>query len=251
MKLTLAIALLLVPSLAVADKAQEALKLLDEGVRHFNAGELPEARESFRRSHDLVPDKANPYRWMGLVDARMGRCGDAINELEIFLQKVAPSDPRVAEAVTLRDRCRQDLQPRVGALEVDSTPPGAEVRIDDPGAPAAGITPFHGDAIPAGNHVVFVRALGYEPVTRGVDVLSQQTAKIQVTLRPSSGHAPAAQGAVTPDGGQIAKPAPHKKKPYWIAGVVVGVVAAAGIAVGLGLGLTQKSPTEFPPVPPQ
>ncbi len=41
---------------------------------------------------------------------------------------------------------------------------------------------------------------------------------------------------------------PRKKKPYWVAGVVVGVLVVAGVAVGLGIGLTQQNPTVFPPV---
>src|SRR5262249_39795466 len=147
---------LLLPVAARADKAQEALKLLDDGIKQFNAGELPEAREAFSRARDLVPDKANPYRWLGLVDARMGHCDDAIKELEIFPKRVRPTAPGAAGALTLRDRCREDLQPRLGALTVDTRPEGAEVRIDDQAAPPAGATPYRNDTLPAGNHVLFV-----------------------------------------------------------------------------------------------
>src|SRR5262249_58361569 len=113
-------------------------KLLDEGIKQFNNGELQEARDAFSRARELVPDKANPYRWLGLVDARMGRCDEAIKELEIFLQKVPPNDQRVAEAVTLRDRCRENMQPRTGGLEVTTRPGGAEVRLEDPASEPGG-----------------------------------------------------------------------------------------------------------------
>ena len=242
----------LLPAMALADKAQDALKLLDEGIKQFNSGDLPEARESFSRARDLVPDKANPYRWLGLVDARMGRCGDAIKELEIFLQKVPPGDQRTAEAVTLRDRCREDLQPRVGSLVVESTPPGAEVRLDDANADPVGVTPYRSDSVPAGNHVVFVHRAGYESITRGVAVSPRETAQLELALTPSS------RGVVTAQPPPrrtevVAQPTTttvHKKKPYWVAGVVVGVLAAAGLAVGLGIGLTQTNVTEFPPIRP-
>jgi tetratricopeptide (TPR) repeat protein len=241
----------LAPALAVADKPQDALKLLDEGIKAFNAGQLPEARDAFSRARELVPDKANPYRWLGLVDARMGRCGDAIKELEIFLQKVPPNDQRVAEAVTLRDRCREDLQPRVGSLVVESTPAGADVRLDDASSDPVGVTPYRSDSVPAGNHVVFVHRAGYESITRGVAVSPRETAQLELALTLSS------RGAVMTEAPPrrtevVARPTTtvHKEKPYWVAGVVVGVLAAAGLAVGLGIGLTQTTITDFPHVGP-
>jgi hypothetical protein len=251
MRLRLVIALVLLGTVAHADKAGDALRLLDEGIKLFNAGELQEARDSFSRARDLVPDKANPYRWLGLVDARLGRCGDAIKELEIFLQKVPPNDSRVAEAVTLRDRCREDVQPRVGGLLVESTPSGAEVRLDDPGSPAVGVTPYRSDAISVGNHVIFVGKSGYDPVTRGVGVAARETARVTLTLVPASGR-PVADSPRRQDTSLTRSPEqPKKKKPYWIAGVVIGVVAAAGLAVGLGVGLTQTNQlTVLDPVGP-
>jgi tetratricopeptide (TPR) repeat protein len=239
--------ILLLPAAALADKAQDALKLLDEGIKQFNAGELNEARDSFSRARDLVPDKANPYRWLGLVDARLGRCGDAIKELEIFLQKVPPNDPRAAEAVTLRDRCREDLQPRMGGLTVDTTPQGAEVRLDDAAAPPSGATPYRNDALPAGNHVVFVKKGGYEEVTRGVTVVPREVARVELKLVPLAGRVAASNDN---DVVEELPQRPHKKKPYWVAGVVVGVLAAAGLAVGLGVGLTQQHIEVLPTVGP-
>jgi hypothetical protein len=235
----------LLPAVALADKAQEALKLLDDGIKQFNAGELQEARDSFAKARDIVPDKANPYRWLGLVDARMGHCGDAIRELEIFLQKVPPNDSRAAEAVTLRDRCKEDVQPRVGGLAVETTPSGAEVRLDDAVAPPSGFTPYRNDALPAGNHVVFLHKAGYEEVTRGVAVAPRETARVELRLVPLPGRPAVVE---TPP---ARNDHPRKKKPYWIAGVVVGVVAVAAVAVGLGVGLTQQPHIEeFTPVGP-
>jgi hypothetical protein len=245
--------LALAPTLASAGKSDDALKLLDEGIKLFNSGDLPAARDAFSQAHDLVPDKANPYRWLGLVDARMGRCGDAIKELEIFLQKVPPNDARAAEAVTLRDRCREDVQPRLGTLVVESSPSNAEVRLDDPSAPLAGMTPFRGESVAIGNHVVFVGKSGYEQVARGVAVTQRETAHVQVTLARSSKQVvevvPRNDGPVVVERGSTGDDGqPPRKKRYWIAGVVVGVLVVAGVGVGLGIGLTQHNPPVFPPV---
>jgi hypothetical protein len=248
----LTIALLLLATTARADKASDALSLLDKGIKDFNAGHLAEARESFAKARDLVPDKANPYRWLGLVDARMGHCGDAIKELEIFLQKVPQGDSRIAEAVTLRDRCKEDLQPRMGSLVVESTPSGAEVRLDDVNAAEVGTTPYRNDAIPAGNHVVFVRKPGFHEITRGVAVGQRETVRVELKLvaAPSVAEKPAKREPAPVATTSTEKP--KKKSRAWIAGVVVGVVVAVGLGVGLGVGLTQTSsgPTQFPPVGP-
>ena len=53
-----------------------------------------------------------------------------MGELEIFLGKVQPDDPRTSEAVVLRDRCKEELQPKLGTLVVESEPSGAEVRLE-------------------------------------------------------------------------------------------------------------------------
>jgi len=55
--------LMLSPGLAGADKAEDAVLLLDEGAKLYQDGELQAARDAFRGSHDLEPDKPNPYRW--------------------------------------------------------------------------------------------------------------------------------------------------------------------------------------------
>jgi tetratricopeptide (TPR) repeat protein len=112
-----AIALLVVvwTPLARGDRASEALQLLDRGIAHFQAGRLEEAREALARARDLVPDKANPHRWLGLVYARMGRCEDASHELQAFIERVPRDDPRVVEAATLRDRCA--TQPATRTVE--------------------------------------------------------------------------------------------------------------------------------------
>lgn len=105
-----ALLLLFLAPQARADRAAEALQLLDQGIAHFQAGRLDAARDSFIQARDLVPDKPNPHRWLGLVYARQGRCAEAVTEVDVFIQRVPASDPRAVEAVTLRDRCQPEAQ---------------------------------------------------------------------------------------------------------------------------------------------
>src|SRR5262249_30241306 len=94
--------LLMMCATARADNASDALQLLESGISQFQAGKLEAARDAFLKARDLVPDKANPHRWLGLVYARMGKCSQAVWELESFIRRVPPNDPRTVEAATLR-----------------------------------------------------------------------------------------------------------------------------------------------------
>src|SRR5437016_4933138 len=84
---------------------REAQRLLDAGTALFDAGSFDAAREAFVKARDLAPDKANPHRWLGITDARLGRCAEAIAELDDFIARVPRSDRRLLEVERLRTRC--------------------------------------------------------------------------------------------------------------------------------------------------
>src|SRR5438045_1364790 len=94
---------------ARADSSRDSLKLLDKGIALFKAGDFAAARELFAQAHDRAPDKPDPYCWLGLADARLNRCADAMFELQTFVRRVPPDDARVAEAVAVRDQCKEEL----------------------------------------------------------------------------------------------------------------------------------------------
>src|SRR5438876_7775127 len=104
------------PGPAVAETPEHAALVAQErGIRAFNIGQLDDARAAFEEAHRLAPDKANPYRWLGMTAARLGRCADAVRDLDAFLKLVPPRDPRIPEAITVRDRCKADLEPQLGS----------------------------------------------------------------------------------------------------------------------------------------
>src|SRR5262249_26266846 len=82
---------------------------VDRGADLFAAGKLKEAREEFAIARTLAPEKATPFRWIGLVDARLDRCADAIQNLDVFLKRVPASDARVPEVNEVVTSCRQRL----------------------------------------------------------------------------------------------------------------------------------------------
>jgi hypothetical protein len=237
------VAVLLASGSARADSASDALQLLDRGIALFQAGDLPAAREAFVKARELVPDKANPYRWLGLVDARAGRCKEAVEELDTFIGRVPPGDPRTVEAITIRDRCKEELQPKVGTLVIESTPTGAEVLLDDLDRAPVGTTPYRNDALTVGSHLLALRKPGHRQLTKSITLGRGETIRLDLSLTPE-----AAPVAVTPVPAPVPaantltapapEPAPKKSNKIAIAvGVTVGVVAAAALGIGLGIGL--------------
>jgi tetratricopeptide (TPR) repeat protein len=108
--LVIAIALVL-PSSAVADTTEEtALAHLDRGIAAFNAKDFQRALGELTAAHELVPDKANPYRWLALTEIQLGNCPAALGHIDGFLARVPPEDARVAEMTRWRDFCHREAE---------------------------------------------------------------------------------------------------------------------------------------------
>lgn len=232
-------AVLAAGSVARADDPQS---WVDRGTQLLDAGSLEEARAAFAHARELAPDRANPYRLLGIVDARLGRCADAIGELDTFLARVQPGDPRVREVVTIRDRCKEDIQPKVGTLVVESTPAGATVRLDEAAAAPVGETPYRNAALPAGAHVVYLSRPGYKPVVRAVSVGRSETVRLELSLEAEAAVPVASvpEAAVRTTQAATTAASPARKPRYWIIGVAVGAAVAGALAVGLGVGLSAR-----------
>jgi hypothetical protein len=175
--------LALLSSAAAADE-DDAQALMKDGLQRYAAGDLTGARIQFAAAQRMVPAKPNPYRLLALVDSRLGRCQDAIDEAKTFLALAKPDDSRRAEVVGIRDECLRTMAPRVGALTVDSAPSGADVHLDREDAPSLGTTPLKVDA-PIGRHAVVVSKAGFVTSTQIVDVAPGVGATVTVTLNPA------------------------------------------------------------------
>jgi tetratricopeptide (TPR) repeat protein len=102
----LTMALLAAPARA-DDREEAALQHLDVGVAAYRAGDYAAARREFERARDLVPDRANPYRWLGMANVQLGDCTQALLAFEMFLKRVPPGDERVPGVTRLRDECER------------------------------------------------------------------------------------------------------------------------------------------------
>lgn len=107
--LALVTALTAVPPAAVADENEDAaLAHMDRGTAAFNAKEYVRAHGEFEAAHELVPDRANPYRWLALTDMQLGDCAKAVGNIAEFEMRVAKDDARLAELQRLRVLCEQE-----------------------------------------------------------------------------------------------------------------------------------------------
>jgi hypothetical protein len=205
----------------------EALEKISDGTRLFDDGKLVEARAAFVEARRLAPDKANPWRLLGIVDFRLGQCALAVEELEKFLEMVGPQDRRVTEVVSLRDKCKEDLVPKVGGLVVRSTPSGAAVRLDS--ERVIGKTPLTIDALNAGPHLVVVELAGYQRGSRATTIATGATTTVELVLEKNS-----------------APPKPvYKRGWFWgaLAGAVVVVAGVVTVGTVVGTRGPQFSPT--------
>jgi Tfp pilus assembly protein PilF len=104
---TMLAALLLVAAPAAAEDAQEAaLRRLDHGIDAYRVGDYERARREFEVARSLVPSKANPYRWLGMSELKLGDCDHARLDFDRFVALVPKDDARIAEVTQLRAGCQ-------------------------------------------------------------------------------------------------------------------------------------------------
>jgi hypothetical protein len=107
---------------AFADENEDAaLVHMDRGTAAFSAKEYVRAHREFEAAHELVPDRANPYRWLALTEMQLGDCAQAVGNIAEFERRVANDDPRLAELQRLRVLCEQEHM--TAAPPPTTTPP--------------------------------------------------------------------------------------------------------------------------------
>lgn len=83
--------------------------------------------------------------------------------------------------------CTAPLPEKTGSVKITSSPPGAEVYMDNE---YHGTTPATINAVPAGNHTVEIRKTGYKTWSQNVAVTSGSTVSLSPSLVPVTGTVP-------------------------------------------------------------
>lgn len=159
------------PARAVEDRDQAALRHLDTGVAAYRAGDYASALGEFEAARRLVPDKANPVRWIGLTYVQLGDCTQALLAFETFLKRVPPEDERVAEVTRARDGCER---------KPSSSSSGPAVAAPSLAAPSLAVQP----APPAATRRPLARRWWFWTALGGAAVVTAAGITLGVVLAP-------------------------------------------------------------------
>ncbi|MDW8245787.1 MAG: TonB-dependent receptor [Sandaracinaceae bacterium] len=83
-------------------------------------------------------------------------------------------------------KVHRDLVRILGKVEVVGSPEGAEVRLDGPDGVLLGRMPGEFELIP-GQQVIYVRAKGYQPLRREIQVIPRERIKVRLDLAQETG----------------------------------------------------------------
>lgn len=157
----------------------EVEALLRRGVEQRSAGQDAEALETFRaaRARSTAP---RVTAQLALALQANGRWVEAEAQMELALR--ATEDPWVTRHRAVLEEARREIARHVGALFVGGNVDGAEVRVD--GAGVASLPMREPVRVTAGSAVLEVRAAGYAPVSRRIDVRPRAITREVVRLLP-------------------------------------------------------------------
>ncbi len=163
-----------------ATNATEAARHFDRGYLLAQQGSLEAAIAEFKQAHALSPHPSVLYN-LGQAYAASGRAVQAVQTLRKYLETADPKldAERRAQASAVMEYQAQ----RIGTLELEIEPSGAELSLD---AEVVGTAPLPGAlSVTAGTHALTVSRAGYTPRTLRIDVVAGQLARQQVKLEPS------------------------------------------------------------------
>lgn len=172
-----ALSLLLLASSVFAQTATDkAKKLFAEGSDHYDAGEYTKALKAFEEAKALTQHPLMLFNIAKVYEA-MEDLPNALALYEDYL-KTKPDD--ADETKARMTRISQTLK-EWATLDLKTTPPGAEIRLDNPEAPARARTPTL-LPVPPGQHTVFLKLEGYREVKRPLKVQAKSSLKLVVSM---------------------------------------------------------------------
>jgi hypothetical protein len=199
-----------------AAKRAEASARFKRGTELFKEENYEAALVEFRRSYELTDEYRVLYN-IAQVCYQLRDYVCAARSFESYLvrggDELTPERQREVGEELVR------LRGRIGTLEVVTSPPGADVTIDNV---ARGKTPLdHPVALSAGKHHVNVSLAGKIPVTRDVEIAGAETRSLRLEL---------ADASVV-----IVRPPETATPSKWTTLSFVGLAAAGVLTVGAGV----------------
>lgn len=160
------------------EQEEEARSRFRQGLVLARGGDCGAALAEFEASYRLVP-RPNTLFNMAQCEERLHRYDLAISQYERYLE-IAPADAEDRDTVLAT---LESLRGLLGTIHVEVNVP-AEVWLGDR---IVGVAP--GDVlVPGGRHALELRASGYLPERREVEVAARQQLELSVTLTTAETH---------------------------------------------------------------
>ncbi|MGO9832690.1 MAG: PEGA domain-containing protein [Polyangiaceae bacterium] len=216
-----------------------AKKHYGEGDKKYKAGDFAGALTEFKAANDI---KSTPQaeRYIGMTEDNLGHYAAAADWYDKFLAHVPDKLASEGDEIKKRDA---EIKALPGKVHIESTPPGANVTIDE--KPQASPAPLDVD-LPPGPHTVKLTEQGRLPAQKQIDVGYASAQAVTVTLDsapppPVAPPAPPTPVAVAPPPAPAPPPSePRSQVPAYITGALA--IAAAGVGTVFGvLALNDKS----------
>jgi hypothetical protein len=207
--------------------AREAGKHFQRAVALYGEADYRAALVEFRRAYALSPNAAVLYN-VGEAEYQLQDYAGALVTFERFLSESSPLDSHHAEV----ESNVETLRSRVGRLTITTSPPGADIAVDDQ---VVGKTPLDRSVLVSIGHRKVVTSMpGRLPVTRYVDVAAEDNVAVALQLPPQSD--PSSQPPSFPsqsapaDTGRPSRSGPALREAGW---VTTGTLAAGAVSFGI------------------
>jgi hypothetical protein len=215
---------------ALASDAAEVEALIKQALDLRRQQKDPLAYPLLQKAHALGSTPRTAAQ-LGLVEINLGYWLDAERHLSESL--AAKRDVWVNQHRAVLEQNLEKARKAIGEVLVVGTPSGAEIEVN---GKAVGTLPMQAPVrLGEGPARIEVRAPGYEPASRSLNVVGGQREQIALALDPAkaSATAPAPTSATSPSPAAPPEQPPHPRKQLRLlawsaAGFATGVLAVAG-----------------------
>ena len=212
------------PAAEPGDATSSEDALIDRGVALREARSDAAALETFRKAYELKQG-ARALAQVALAEQALGRWVEA--EVDLTQALGRRDDPWIARNKGLLNQALAEIQDHLGSLQVSGGVSGAELFLDDV---RAGKLPLARPLrVNVGVVSLQVRAAGYLPYTRVLNIPRQGLVQEMVVLVPAAASSPSPPSPAVSIGGEARG---------WPVRTKVGLALSAGAVVSAAVGTT-------------
>ena len=166
------------PALAQQSPRERAKAFFVEGRAKYAAGDFAEALDAFRQANALAPHPLMLFNIAQVFEA-MEDLPAAIEQYQQYLA----TNPGDATAVKAKVGELQATLESWPAVQVETMPPGATVRVGSPKNPSRGETPLT-LRLPARGHTLHLALAGHEALQRPIQLKAGDQSNLTVAMVP-------------------------------------------------------------------